>query len=185
MKKIIGNLVNGFFIKFFKGKKGKNVCINGFIYLRGKLIIGNNVKINSQYQRNPIGGMTKASFYAAKNAEIQIGDNVGISNSAFFAKKKITIGNNVKIGGDCRIYDTDFHSLNYMERRDNETDIPMEKEVVIGNDVFIGAGTIVLKGVVIGDRSIIGAGSVVTKEIPPDEIWAGNPAKFIRSLKND
>ena len=65
---------------------------------------------------------------------------------------------------------------------DRKTDHPKTAEVKIGNNVFIGANTIVLKGVTIGDRSIIGAGSVVTKNIPEDEIWGGNPAKFIRKI---
>ena len=55
--------------------------------------------------------------------------------------------------------------------------------IVIGNDVFVGANSIILKGVTIGDRAIIGAGSIVTKDIPKDEVWAGNPAKFIRKIK--
>lgn len=54
------------------------------------------------------------------------------------------------------------------------------KPVKIGNNVFVGAGSIVLPGVKIGDNVIIGAGSVVTKNIPSNEIWAGNPAKKIK-----
>ena len=52
----------------------------------------------------------------------------------------------------------------------------------VGNNVFIGTNCIVLKGVSIGNNSIVGAGSVVTKNIPANELWAGNPAKFIRKL---
>jgi acetyltransferase-like isoleucine patch superfamily enzyme len=58
----------------------------------------------------------------------------------------------------------------------------VSEPIVIGDDVFIGANSIVLKGVNIGDRSIIGAGSVVSKNIPADEIWAGNPIKFIKRI---
>ena len=54
--------------------------------------------------------------------------------------------------------------------------------VVIGDDVFVGAKCIILKGVTIGKGAIIGAGSVVTKNIPARQIWAGNPAKFIREI---
>ena len=57
------------------------------------------------------------------------------------------------------------------------------KRVTIGNDVFIGANCYIGKGVSIGDRSIIAAGSVVVKSIPPDEIWGGNPAKFIKQIR--
>lgn len=54
--------------------------------------------------------------------------------------------------------------------------------MVIEDNVFIGARCIILKGVTIGENSIVGAGSVVTKSIPANEIWAGNPAKFIRKI---
>ena len=52
--------------------------------------------------------------------------------------------------------------------------------IKIGNFVFIGARTIICSDVEIGDNSIIGAGSIVTKNVPPNQIWAGNPAKFIK-----
>ena len=55
--------------------------------------------------------------------------------------------------------------------------------ISIEKDAFIGGGTIILKGVRIGEESVVGAGSVVTKSIPAKEIWADNPAKFIRKLE--
>ena len=58
------------------------------------------------------------------------------------------------------------------------------KPIIIEDDVFIGARCLVLKGVTIGRGAMVGAGSVVTKNIPPCEIWAGNPAKYIKSIKN-
>ena len=69
-------------------------------------------------------------------------------------------------------------------RREFNVDMTQKKmaNVTIEHDAFIGAGSIILKGVTIGACSVIGAGSVVTKNIPPNEIWAGNPAKFIRKL---
>ena len=53
-------------------------------------------------------------------------------------------------------------------------------EVKIGNNVFIGMNTLIVKGVTIGDNSVIGAGSIITCDIPENEVWAGNPAKFIK-----
>jgi len=58
----------------------------------------------------------------------------------------------------------------------------VKKPVVVKDNAFIGARSIILKGVTIGNNSIVGAGSVVTKSIPDNEIWAGNPARFIRSI---
>ncbi|WP_212635306.1 acyltransferase [Pseudozobellia thermophila] len=54
--------------------------------------------------------------------------------------------------------------------------------MVIKDRAFIGAYSIILKGVTIGENAIVGAGSVVTKSVPDNQIWAGNPAKFIRSI---
>lgn len=53
-------------------------------------------------------------------------------------------------------------------------------DVYIGKGAFIGAGSIICNSVTIGENSIIGAGSIVTKDIPPMQVWAGNPAKYIK-----
>ena len=81
-----------------------------------------------------------------------------------------------------KIYDTDFHSINYDDRVTNSDINPGVKPVEIKEGAFIGAFTIILKSVTIGEHSVISAGSVVTKNIPPNEVWGGNPAKFIKKL---
>ncbi|WP_118422317.1 hypothetical protein [Bacteroides intestinalis] len=55
--------------------------------------------------------------------------------------------------------------------------------IIIEDDAFIGTRTIITKGVTIGTRSIIVVGSVVVCDVPPDEIWGGNPANFIKKCK--
>ena len=116
-----------------------------------------------------------------------IGNNSGCSSTVFSSRSRIQIGDNVNIGGNVRIYDHDFHALSHLDRRGGPADRRNTKTapVVIGNDVFIGVNAIILKGVHIGDRSVIGAGTVVTlKEIPPDSLVAGNPARILRSLQS-
>lgn len=146
--------------------------------------IGKNFILNNGERFNSIGRQEKCVFSIRANAELTIGNNVGISSSTIFCNKEVTIGDNVKIGGNTCIYDTDFHSLDYEDRRERYYDVvnTKSKAVRIGNDVFIGAHSTILKGVTIGDRSIVGAGSVVTKSIPPDQIWGGNPAVFIKHI---
>ena len=152
----------------------------------GKLIIGDEFKMNNNFSGNIIGRQQKCIF-VIKSGNLKIGNNVGISSTAFVCYDSIIIGNNVRIGGNTTIYDTDFHSLHVKDRiaiPENKKNIKTSP-VQIGNNVFIGGHTTILKGVKIGDNSIIGAGSLVTKNVPANEIWAGNPAKYIRTIVND
>lgn len=195
--KYIKNKIPSIFSKLF-GKiffslnnvKYKNgLLCNGFPYLsvQGEFFIGVNFKNNNRLQSNPIGRNYKCLFVVRKNAVLEIGDNVGLSGVSIVCQKSISIGNNVKIGANTCIYDTDFHSLNKDLRKDKLKDIEniQKKEIIIGDDVFIGAHTTILKGISIGNGSIVGACSVVTKNIPKNEIWAGNPAKFIKVISNE
>lgn len=187
LKKILNfitYLINYCILKNHKVNYGKTLKINGVIYVHGYGIIniGENVKINSSLKANPIGGDTKTIIRTINNGSILVGNNTGISNSTIVARGNVSIGDNVLIGGSCRIYDTDFHSLNLDERIQTEDNGIVTKGIIIEDGVFIGAHSIILKGVKIGERSIVGAGSVVTKNIPRGELWAGNPAKFIRKV---
>jgi len=157
------------------------------IHSNGRFLIGHNFKINNTVSSNPIGRSNQCLFRIAKEASLQIGDNVGISGVAIVCHKEIIISDNVKIGGNTCIYDTDFHSLNADDRIERELDLAntKKKKVSIGENVFIGAHVTILKGVSIGRNSIIGGGSVVSKSVPSNEIWAGNPAKFIKKINDN
>ncbi len=146
--------------------------------------VGTNFKMNNGLLGNPIGRPQKCVLFVDRNASIVIGDHVGISSTALVAHKSITIGNHVKIGGGVCIYDTDFHSLDPCIRKNADMDSKntVNAAVVISDNAFIGAHTTILKGVIIGENAIVGACSVVTKSIPANEIWAGNPAKFIKKV---
>jgi maltose O-acetyltransferase len=109
---------------------------------------------------------------------ISIGDNSGIGLDAFIAGP-LTIGRNVSMGPRCM-----FLAYNHVLDR---TDVPIAQQgirppraPVVEDDVWLGAGVIVLPGRRIGTGSVVGAGSVVTKDIPPYSIAGGNPAVVIR-----
>ncbi len=153
---------------------------------KSKIIIGDNLRMNNGQAGNCIGFSACCSLMALKGGRICIGNNVGMSQTAICAiETDITIGNHTLLGGGVKIYSSDFHSLNYFDRRFEATDQDNHKclPVTIGDDCFIGAGTIILKGITIGDRAIIGAGSVVTKSIPADCIAGGNPCRVIKGLE--
>jgi acetyltransferase-like isoleucine patch superfamily enzyme len=151
----------------------------------GEIKFGSDCIINSNKYKNIIGGDTRSSIVIEKNAKIIIGNNFRLSNSAICCSNKITFGDNVMIGGGCKIWDSDFHPINSNQRNLTPNANYLSKEIKIGKNVFIGGCSIILKGVIIGDNTIIGAGSVVSKSIPANEIWAGNPAIFIKKNKVD
>lgn len=166
---------------------GQGFCSYGKVIFRnyaGKnhIKFGNNVQINSfNGGANPGFMAARSMFIASNNGDITVGDNVKISNSVLFSANSITIGHNTVINSGCKIFDTDFHSSNPQYRLNGNTHVPT-KPVKIGENVFIGMNVTVLKGTTIEDGAVIGAGSVVTKDIPSNEVWAGNPAHFIKKL---
>lgn len=170
----------------------KNFSTNGFPIItldrkKSKISIGKNLRMNNGNANNCIGFSAPCTLTAINGGNIHIGDNVGMSQSALCAiGADIIIGNYTLLGGGVKIYTSDFHSLDYLDRRDYREKDKKNRHnasVMIGNDCFIGAGSIILKGVKIGDRTIIGAGSVVAKSIPKDCIAGGNPCVIIRTIK--
>lgn len=162
--------------------KGFRSC--GFLYIRnwGTMQFGKNIRINSHRIADPIGGDTKTMLLCGKGARVILHDGVSISNCTLFASNCIEVQCDTCIGGGTKIYDTDFHSTDPNKRLNGNMDVP-SKPVHIGKRVFIGGHSIILKGVTIGDEAVIGAGSVVAKDVPAREIWAGNPAKFIKKIE--
>jgi acetyltransferase-like isoleucine patch superfamily enzyme len=147
----------------------------------GKLTIRKGVIINSGVAYNPTGGSQTIFMFMNDGAEIVLDTEAGMSNVVIAAATRVYIGKRVFLGAGCRIYDTDFHSIFDAERLPANVGIPT-KPVKIGDRAFVGAFATILKGVTIGEDSVVGACSVVAKSIPPGEIWAGNPAKFIKKL---
>lgn len=143
-------------------KKIRELTVRGYITYAGKQInIQRKVELTSR---------------------ISIGDYSGIGKNSV-VNGPITIGKFVNIGEELKVV-TQNH-------RSDRTDIPMqqqgmaeEKEVVIGDDVWIGHRVILLPGVHIGNGSIIGAGAVVTRDIPDYSVAVGVPARVIRNRKD-
>jgi len=112
--------------------------------------------------------------------------------SRIWSGASVSIGDRVMIAHNVNIFDNDTHPTSDTERHEHFRQISTnghprsinlnDQPIVIEDDAWIGAGAIILKGVKIGKRAIIGAGSVVTKDIEPNTLSAGNPAKTIRIL---
>ena len=153
---------------------------------KGAITIGNNVKLTARFLTNTSGITNPIVLETLENGCIEIGNDSGLTSAIISARTRVAIGTFVKIGANVRLFDHDFHALDSILRRNSATDALNVKsaEIVIEDDVFIGANTIILKGVRIGRGSIIGAGSVVAlKDIPPFSKVAGNPARIIGQVK--
>jgi len=113
---------------------------------------------------------------------IALGDNIGINGLAITSTKRVEIGAGTITAPNCIIVDSDFHAPWPPDKRLSLDVGATNKEVIIGENVWLGLNVTVLKGSTIGNNSIIGAGSVVTGAIPPNVIAAGVPAKVIKPL---
>lgn len=113
----------------------------------------------------------KKGFHHGKNLHLGKGANIDAPFCQY-----ISVGDNVTITKGCYILAHDASMKNLI----GKTKV---SPVTIGNNVFIGAHSVVLSGVTIGDRAVVGANSCVTKSIPAGEVWAGAPAKFIMTTE--
>lgn len=144
----------------------------------GRIVIGSGVRLS--------GKSTFAfSRHIVDRPELVIGDQTFIGHACHFAiSRSLRIGRHCLIAQGLRVQDHDGHPLNAEERRGARPTPPDgSAPVVIGDDVWVGAYAVVLKGVTIGDRAIVGAGAVVTKDVPPDVVVAGNPARIVKQLR--
>tara|TARA_X000000950_G_scaffold278491_1_gene369513 strand:+ start:8813 stop:9373 length:561 start_codon:yes stop_codon:yes gene_type:complete len=165
--------------------------IKSFFYLKyHKVIFGKNtyVKKNFEIRKTEesiiqIGSnciIQEYTFFllTKPNPKLTIGNNVSIGRNSILAiKDHLKIGNNTEIAANVSIYDQS-HGIE-KNKLINEQ-FSLVKKVTIGDDVWIGAGTTILKGVKIGNGAVIGANSLVNKNIPDNQIWAGNPVKYLK-----
>ena len=148
-------------------KLGKNVKIHAFVNLYG-CSIGENTKIGTfvEIQKNAhIGRNCKISSHTFICEGVAIEDNV-------------FVGHNVTFINDPYPKATGFDGN--LQREEDWTVVPTKVET----GASLGSGSTILCGIKIGEGALVGAGSVVTKDIPPYEIWAGNPAKFLKKVED-
>lgn len=130
-------------------------------------------------------GKTKDNFLIEQSFECDYGYNIEIGenfysnhNLVILDANKVVFGDNVFIGPNCGFY-TAGHPLDAETRNKG---LEYAKPIKVGNDVWFGGNVVVLPGVKIGNNVVIGAGSVVTKDIPENSIAVGNPCKVIKNI---
>lgn len=164
---------------------GKGISFGGQTFVRchhkGDIQIGNGTCFNSRSSTNSVGLMNPTILDTRAGGKITIGENCGFSSPVIVSRSSITIGSHVLAGGNVRIFDHDFHAVEWQNRRPPENrEAIRTRPVIIGDDVFIGTNAMILKGSHIGARSLVAAGSVVFGlDVPPDSLVKGNPAVIV------
>jgi acetyltransferase-like isoleucine patch superfamily enzyme len=144
-----------------------------FVKNEGTLLIGDRVRLAST--------ISTLELSVGPNGTMEIGDRVLINHGCSIgATKLVRIGERCNIGSQVILIDNAFHELD-PDRRNEQ---PEPAPVILEANVWLAARVIVLPGVTIGTNSVVGAGSVVTRDIPPNVLAAGVPAKVIRPIRN-
>ena len=128
------------------------------------------------------GSDLNPNFYCDFGSHIFIGKNFFCNYTCTILDiAEVRIGDNCLFAPNVSLY-TAGHPVELQGRLDN---IGTGAPITIGNGVWIGGSAIIMGGVTIGDNAVIGAGSVVTRDVEPNTVVAGNPARFIRKIEND
>jgi maltose O-acetyltransferase len=153
-------------------EKGRMVSVQGkpFIRNKGKIILGNRVRIWSIFQQ--------VKLSVRRGGILVVGNNSRINGVHIAVKREVRIGNNVRIAPYVLIMDSDFHDVNNHFSEEGKTDA-----VIIHDNVWIATKATILKGVTIGEGAVIGACSLVIKDVPPYTVVGGVPAKVIKNLR--
>lgn len=149
-------------IGVFDHKRSKGIWEHkGKVVFRGTAFLGQGFKIS-----------------VGRDADIVLGKNLSLTGeSQIIAVKRVEFGNNCLISWDCLIMDTDFHNI--FDSNNNVLNQP--KEVIIGDNVWIGCRSLVLKGSKVANNCILGSGSLLASHLSdPNSIYAGNPAKKLK-----
>jgi acetyltransferase-like isoleucine patch superfamily enzyme len=146
-----------------------------------QIVIGDGFQLRSWARSNPLITQRAVLSTRTAHAQIHIGRDCGFSGAVLVANQSIEIGDRVLLGANVFVLDNDFHPLDPEHRRTNPTDAASQP-IVIEADVFVGMNSVILKGIRIGSGSVVAANSVVTRDVAPNTLVAGNPAKMVRRV---
>jgi len=148
------------------------------------IILEDGIILISSHKFNPAGMGHKVILATlSSDASITIGKNSGLSGSSICSLESIIIGEHCNLGVASKIYDTDFHPVDPIERKEQKKMSDAKSSpVVLESNVWLGANSTILKGVTLKENTVVAVGAVVTKTFGDNLVLAGIPAKVIKQL---
>jgi maltose O-acetyltransferase len=147
------------------------------VRIRGRVLVQNDGQVHIGERVRFVATTVPTELVAFKRGELTIGPRTFVNyGCSFAATARVAIGADCLFGPYVNITDNDFHDLRDRTRQ------PEAQPVIIGDHVWIGTRALILPGVSIGAGAVVGAGSVVTRDVPPNGVVAGNPARLLRIL---
>jgi UDP-2-acetamido-3-amino-2,3-dideoxy-glucuronate N-acetyltransferase len=137
--------------------------------------IGENTRIWQfcvVYKDAAIGENCNICAHCLVEGHVQIGNNVTVKSGVFLCDG-ITLEDNVFVGSSVSFMNNEFP---------RSKEYKLYQKTLIRRNASIGCGAVILGGITIGENAMIGAGSVVTRDVPDNELWTGNPARFLRKI---
>ena len=146
----------------------------------GRISVGDDVRVGTR-------NTWVVGFKVSENAELVIGNRVSVNyQTSISVATRVEIGDDTMIAGNVQIYDNISHPLSPSRRLRHESfTLDEAAPITIGKNVWIGNAAIVMRGVTIGDNAVVAAGSIVTKDVRPDTLVAGSPARVIKSIADE
>lgn len=181
-RRLLSQPIKIFLSYFYCVKFGRKPIFVGFPVFRGdgQIEFGDDCVLVSNKLGNPVGLVRPCIIGTLDNANgqlgtVTVGDRFRASGVAIWAQTSVTIGNDVMIGANVTIVDSDFHATDLNLRKHGHK-AASSKPIVIEDHVWIGMNVVILKGVTIGRGAVIGANCVVSKDVPANRtlVSAGN-----------
>ena len=161
-------------VEYGKKVRGNKIVLKN----RGRIIVGIGVTLNSFPEGQPNRTVLQTH---CSDAVLSVGDYCILNGVTIHCRTRVEIGKFCLFGPGAALIDNDSHrtSTNVAERRKP----PRSAPIILGDNVWIGMNSLVLKGVEIGKNAIVAAHAVVTKDVPENALVAGNPARVVKSLE--
>jgi len=181
LRDLLVRAISAFWVRWYRLRLGKRVSFgrgfltNGRLIVRGpgRVVFGDNVNAWSHAEKNVLITYTPDSL-------ITVGDGTRLNGAGIQAYTCVKVGPRCILGSTL-LFDSDFHNPDPRLRHDRQAPRP-SAPITLGENVWLGGQSAVLKGVTIGENSIVAFRALVVEDVPPNVVVAGNPARVVKQL---